>query len=357
MKILIFGEFSGLSNCLKDGFITLGHQVYLVSEGDGTKDYPSDLRWDVKCKIASLSKLLGYVKLFLHRKKLCGYDVALFVSTSMSKYIFINKFFYGLIINRNKTVYWVGSGLNATSNTYWLSDKKFKYYNYASKTRFAKMSPKLFNDYIQWERYLLDKIDGLIPIWYEYAQPFRDYPKLLPAIRIPVNIDKFEYKPNRINGKIVFFHGISRASKGGEFILAAFEKLRKKYKDEAEFIAKGNLPFDEYMKIIDRTNVIVDDANSYSFAMNVLFSMAKGKICVGGAEPESNNELGYKYNPVVNIKADVNQIASALENIIKNKDKIEEWGHESRKFVEEYHNYLDICRIYIALFDKNLRNI
>lgn len=46
MKILLFGEYSGLANCLKDGFVALGHEVFLASDGNRYRDFPSDFRWD-----------------------------------------------------------------------------------------------------------------------------------------------------------------------------------------------------------------------------------------------------------------------------------------------------------------------
>ena len=118
----------------------------------------------------------------------------------------------------------------------------------------------------------------------------------------------------------------------------------------------GGLPFNEYMDLVSRTNVILDDANSYSIAMNGLFSMAKGKIVMGGAEPEGNIELGIEsVNPVINLKHDIEQICSQIEYIINNKDKIEEWGYNSRKFVETYHDSIDIAKRYEMIFKKILR--
>ncbi len=357
MKILLFQEFSGLFNNLESGLRELGHEVFLVSDGDGFKNYPSDLRWDVKCRFKPIGKFLSYLKILYNYKRLRNYDVALVVTTSISRYMSFNRLVYYHIIRKGcKKMYLVGSGLYATSWKYWAENKGSKYFNYAQKDGWKNMPPQLFSKLLIWEKELYGFIDGIIPIWYEYAQPYRDmgYEKLFPAIRIPIDINKFEYTPNVVNDKIVFFHGITRPCKGGEFIIAAFDKLRKKYKDEAEFVAAGNLPFDEYMKLIERTNVIVDDANSYSFAMNILFSMAKGKICVGGAEPESNKELGYSYNPVVNICPDVNQIAEALEKIILNRDKIEYIGKKSRQFVEEYHDYVKVAREYEKFFLNQL---
>ena len=43
MKILLIGEFSRLHNSLKEGLLTLGHEVILVNNGDGFKNYPADI--------------------------------------------------------------------------------------------------------------------------------------------------------------------------------------------------------------------------------------------------------------------------------------------------------------------------
>ena len=156
---------------------------------------------------------------------------------------------------------------------------------------------------------------------------------------------------------MVFLHGVSTrpAAKGTHIIKEAFKRMQIKYGDIAEFHCIGGLPFKEYMQIVDRSNVIVDDANSYSIAMNGLFSLAKGKIVMGGAEPEGNKELGIEgVNPVFNLKPDVEQICSQIEYIIQNKDKIEEWGLAGRRFVEEYHDYIKIAKEYELVFKKFL---
>lgn len=207
----------------------------------------------------------------------------------------------------------------------------------------------------KWENELLNKVNGYIPIWYEYAQPYRNHPKLLKTIRIPININSFNYKPNVINDKIVFMLGISNRpySKGSQYIIDAFDIMRKKYNDVAEFIVAGGLPFNEYMELVERANIIMDDANSYSIAMNGLFSLAKGKIVMGGSEPIANRELGLQYNPVINLNPDVAQICNCIEDIIEKKEKILEMGRLGRQFVNEYHDYREIAKQYIQVFENN----
>jgi hypothetical protein len=297
MKILLFGEYSGFFNCLKEGLIVLGHQVFLASNGDYFKNYPSDFRWDVKYKLGKFNQVLEIANFFAHKELFKGYDIVLLISPEQfTGYSLPNKLIYNFLIKHNKKIYLSGAGISAMLFDYWFIKENEKYHNYMYGYFEGLKNPRNCRYYnnrslINWEMELFSKINGYIPIWYEYAQPFRSLPNIIKTIPIPINLNNFIYRPNIVKEKIVFFHGLSRPSKGGSFIIEAFDKLRDKYKNEAEFLCAGGLPFADYIQLIDRTNVVLDDANSYSLGMNALISMAKGKIVMGGAESIANNEL------------------------------------------------------------------
>lgn len=358
MRVLLVGEYSGLFNCLKDGLTQLGHEVFLASEGDGYRDYPSDFRWDKHIKTKWLNFLLDWLNVFLHLRLFRGYDVVMFVSTRVfiaSRFPKVNKWLYQYISRHNKKSFICDSGLDFIGYHYWFDRKNDKYYHYALGYYNEETQKSFFLNPRKeaMEKEIREMVTGCIPIWYEYAQPYRWQHNLKNAIRIPININKFIYTPNIVNGKIVFFHGLTRPCKGGRFIIAAFDRLREKYSDVAEFVCDGGLPFDEYMKITSRANVILDDVNSYSFSMNALFAMARGKIYMGGAEPEGNNELGYIDCPVINLTRDVDQICNAIEYVIANKDRIEQMGLMSRQFVEKYHNHIEVAKQYIDCWENS----
>lgn len=363
MRILLIGEYSGLFNCLKDGLLSIGHDVFLASDGDGYRDYPSDFRWDRSERFGKLNAIAKYINILVHLSFFKGYDVVMFVSTRVfiaNKTSFLNKILYKYIIKNNKLSYICDSGLDYIGMRYWYEHSNEKYYHYVlGYCDHEDHSSILLNRTYETNEYdIRNSVNGLIPIWYEYAQPYRQFPNLRKAIRIPINIDKFKYKPNKIqNGKIVFFHGLSRPCKGGLYIQQAFDRMREKYADIAEFICAGGLPFDEYMKITSRANVILDDVNSYSFSMNALFAMSRGIIYMGGAEPEGNAELDYVDCPVINLTRNVEQICKAIEHIIANKDRIEEMGLACRKFVEKNHSHVDIAKKYVEYWNQDLQEI
>ncbi len=364
MKILLFGEFSGFFTCLKDGLKKQGYEVFLVSDGNGYKNFPADFRYDENALFSGTRlKSLGYViNLWRHRKMLRGYDIVFFMDASILSrhYVCLNAPLYRYMIRHNKKSFLCGAGDTAIMSDYWYYSKE-KYHHYIAgmeqRSKKKGVISLVNNKKMQkWEKELFSLINGYIPIWYEYAQPFRDYPCIKKTIRIPIPIDKFEYKPNIVGDKVVFFHGISTRpeAKGTPIIEKAFDIMREKYSDEAEFIFAKGLPFNEYMDVIKRTNIILDNTNGYSVAMNGLFSMAQGKVVMGGAEPEGNRELEIEgVNPVINLKPDVDQVCAQIEYVIKNKDKIEEWGLASRKFVEKYHNHIQIADEYISTFLNN----
>lgn len=359
MKILLFGEYSGFFNCLKDGLVALGHEVFLASDGNSYRDYPSDFRWDAhtKDKLGKFRSFFFAGNIWWHKDLLKGFDIVFFVSpNNVSRFKALNGTIYDYLIKNNKLAYLSGSGNTCYVFDYWYnSNTKYRHYmeGYFQETP----NPKWLNNQKlkAWETELMEKIEGYIPIWYEYAEPYRQFPNCKQTIRIPINLQQFEYKPNIVrDGKVVFYHGITRPCKGTRFIKPAFEKMQKHFGDKAEFICAEKLPFKEYMQVVEKTNVIVDDANSYSIAMNGLFSLQKGKLIMGGAEPIANKELGYEYNPVYNINPDVDQICETIIEIINHKDEIKERGRLGRKFVEEYHDSVKIAQQYIDLWEADL---
>lgn len=64
MRILLFGEYSNLFNCIKDGLLELGHEVYLVSDGNGYRNYESDYRYDVKLPFRRAKHLVEIANIF-----------------------------------------------------------------------------------------------------------------------------------------------------------------------------------------------------------------------------------------------------------------------------------------------------
>ena len=74
MKILLIGDYSNVHATLAEGLRTLGHDVTVVSDGDGWKDYPRDI--DIRRpSLGRWQSLRYYLRLRRLWRTLRGYDV------------------------------------------------------------------------------------------------------------------------------------------------------------------------------------------------------------------------------------------------------------------------------------------
>lgn len=339
LKILLFGEFSGLHYNLKKALIQKGHSVTLASNGDGYKQFPSDIFIN-----NSHNGLFTYSKNildpFINIDLFSGYDVVQIINPFFPNMrLFPRRKFFNKIIARNKKVFLLAAGSDAQ---YWqVARKRLRYgpfddtlkYDYRRKTYYMQNTKSL--TYNNW---LGNSVHGIIPVMYDYQVGYEKFPNLTKIIPIPIDLQHTMYAPNKLNGKIQVLHGLTRYGfKGTKHIEKAFTILESKYPNEFAFKILGNTNIDNYLKILTQCNVLVDQTSSYSLGVNALMAMAKGKIVLGGAEPESLDHLPNNTNPAINITPDHNSIVEGLEKVLKRKNDFIRWGLASRNFVENWH--------------------
>lgn len=348
MKILLLGEFSGLYKNLKEGLLELGHTVTLSANGDSWKKIGG-----ADYKLYNNNNILEKVKPLFSKNIFEGYDIVQFISPALF-YPLINELLLKSIIkNNNKSFLTVGGDHYQIYKLY--KKKKFKYYMYDDDDSFDQKFGRNFKGILRKHNDLAiaEKVNGIIPIAYEYAEPYRKSKKLAKAIQIPINTDKVKYMPNIVNDKIVIFHGLNRENaKGTQYIYKAFQVIKDRYGDKVDLIIDGKMPLNKYLQVINRANIIVDQCKSYGWGVNAIYSLAQGKIVLSGAESESLEEFGLKTSPIINIRPDVDNIVENLERLIQCKKDFEKKGYESRKYVETYHDYRKIAQEYIETWRK-----
>lgn len=361
MKILLVGEFSGLHNNLKEGLIALGHEVVLASTGDGWKKYPSDINWlptRFKGRLGYLEYLYKQYKL---SKNLKNFDVVQFISNYQ---IFERRFglkniCYNNLIKKNKKSFFLAAGADPVIWQSWLETKNPKLSNLIRQTNKYDLDASLVEYLLSPEEKvktlkLVKKSNGIIPIMYEYAEPYRGFSNLCPTIPIPINCDKIEFIENTVQTKLIIFHGLNRkGAKGTAYVEKAFDILRKKYPNDLELIIAGNMPYNEYMEFIKKVNVIVDQTNSYSVGINGLVALAQGKTILGGAEKCALEELSYESCPVINITPNAQDIVAKIEELLECRNQFLELGKQSRSFVEKYHSHITIAKKYLEVWESN----
>jgi hypothetical protein len=349
MKILLLGDFSSLHKNLKDGLLKNGHEVTLVSSGDGWKKIENDV--DISMRGSSLyHKIIYRLNLIKAIFSFKNYDVIQFVSP----YFFPVKLFpfktaIWFLKVRNKSLFLSASGSDAYYWAYGRANLRYSphldYLKYDLETTSHLYESKKWLDA---NRYLVSKVDGVIPIMYEYENCYSSCEKRMDTIPIPMNVEKIPYKDNYVNDKVIVFHGLSRYGfKGTRHVEEAFEILKDKYSDEAEFIIDGKMPLDEYLLLMEKTHIVIDQTYSYSLGVNGIYALAMGKVVLGGAEHESLLSLGVMESPVINILPEASDIIKKIECLLLDKDRIREIGKLSRDFSEDVHSYKKIASKYI----------
>lgn len=349
MKILLLGDYSALHKNLKEGLIELGHEALLASHGDGWKEIPRDIDLSAG-KSRIYNKIYRRLIPFLKLNKLSGHHVVQLINPFVfyERY-FPSTMFLRLVLGLNEKAFMLGAGDDAF---FWRYARKSL--DYGPFDDFLEYDLKSKEFYLQTEKALLynkqivELVRGIIPIMYEYEVAYSDCDKRITTIPIPVNTNTVNYLPNNPQKKLTIFHGLNRYGfKGTRHVEEAFTILSKKYPNDLELIIDGNMPLNEYIEVMQRTNVVIDQLNSYSLGVNGVMALAMGKIVMGGAEPESLRALGIEQSPVINLKPSAKSIITAVENLLENKSQIEEMGYLSRQFAENVHGHVHIAQRYI----------
>lgn len=354
MKILLLGEFSGLYKNLRDGLCVLGHSVKTLSDGDGWKNIVSDITLP-KINPTIIGKIKYRINMYQLLSNATSYDIVQLINP----FFILSRYFprYRIIkkLINNTKLFLSAAGDDAYL---WKYGRDYFYpgffedslkYDYKNDHYF--MEEKREFDF---NKYIADNCSGIIPIMYEYELVYRNHNNYCKTIPIPINTKKVNYSPNRVKNRIIFFHGLNRyGCKGTRFIEEAFNILKKKYPNDLELIINEKIPLNDYLQVMDRVNVVVDQTYSYSCGMNAIYALAMGKVVMGGGDPIALPSLGIKETPVVNILPNVKDIVDKAEWLLENKGRIEEIGYQGRMLVENVHDYVKVAQQYVNVWNDN----
>ena len=359
MRILLFGEFSGLHTNLKEGLESLGHEVVLASGKDGFKGISSDIFLD--STLAGLAgKVEARVKPFLKLPRLCRYDVVQAVNPFFPNAKFFPKhFFYRLLQKFNDRFFILAAGSDAF---YWRHARpNLRYGPFEDFLKYDVGSEHYYmnsNSALRYNEAIVEMADGVIPVLYEYEEGYRGCRKRMPTIPLPINTDRIIYQENKLSKKLVVFHGLTRYGfKGTRHVEAAFDELRKRYPNDLRLVIDGRVPLTQYMEMLESCNVVIDQLNTYSSGMNGLFALALGKVVLGGAEPEGLFSLRQDWSPIINVTPSKKSVVTAIQNLLDQRDQIPTVGYQGRRFVEQHHNYVKIAQQYVDTWSNSQRRL
>jgi len=366
MKILLLGEYSNVHCTLAEGLKALGHHVTVVSDGDGWKNYPRDI--DLRRRSTNKKDgILYYAKALGTILKLRNYDVVqiinpVFLSLKAER---IRPFYY-MLRRQNKSLflgafgmdhYWVKTGLDC---------KTFRYsdFNLGEHTRNNKDNDIWINDWLigakgKLNQYIAEDCDGIVSGLYEYDASYRPcFGDKLQFIPFPINPDKVTPLQRHEGNKVRFFIGIQRARsayKGTDIMLRALERVVEEMPDLCEMIKVESVPFAEYERLMNGSDVILDQLYSYTPAMNGLLGMAKGLVVVGGGEEENYEILNEKtLRPIINVLPDEDSVYQALRHLALHKELIPDLSNQSMEYIRKHHHYVKVARKYVDFWTARI---
>ena len=365
MKILLVGEFSNVHNTLANGLRALGHQVTLVSDGDGWKDYSRDI--DLKRNSKEFFYSLSYLmKVKCAFRKLKGYDVVQLINPVFlplkaermySLYDFLKKHNRNIYLGAfGLDYYWVKAGVEA---------KTFRYsdFNIGDKLRHSADIERWKADWLYGEkgkltRFIANDCDGIIAGLYEYYASYKPffYNKLA-FIPFPIDIEKSGFKERGHDNKVNFFIGIQKNRseyKGTDIMLNALERVKSMRPEDCNIKIVESVPFNLYRNLMNDSDVILDQLYSYTPAMNALEAMAQGLIVVGGGEPENYEILGEtKLKPIINVLPSEESVFGALCRIVDNRKELPQLSVDSREYIVKHHDIIKVAKHYLNFWREH----
>ena len=366
MRILLIGEYSNVHWTLAEGLRSLGHEVCVVSNGDFWKNYKRDisLTRTTYSKIEGIKLLLKTLALL---PKLRNYDVVqlinpMFLELKAERIEPI----YRYLKRHNKKVFLCAHGMDA----YWVEACTRKPYIFRYSDFNIGDSP-IINSYTteqvkDWQgtpkaklnRQIAKDCNGIIAGMYEYYTAYKDeYTEKLTYVPFPIEHEKDNNVKFYTNDRrLRFFIGIQKARsiyKGTDIMLRALERVHNEYPDDCEILKAESVPFEEYSKMVNDCDILLDQLYGYSPGMNALLALSKGKVVVGGAEEECYQILDEEaLRPMINVVPNEEDVYNKLKWLVENKDKVARMQQESIDFINKHHRPQKVAKKHLEFWNS-----
>lgn len=366
MRVLLLGEYSNVHWTLAEGLRSLGHDVVVASDGDGWKGYPRDV--DLRRTSLSATGALRYAfRLMQAFPRFRGFDVVQLINPVFLSFKAERIYpFFRYLRRHNRSVflgafgmdhYWVKAGTDCRTFRY--SD-----FNLGPELRCNADNDTWERDWLRGPKGRLNirvarACNGIVAGLYEYyASYVAEYADKLRFIPFPIRTDRARFVERGHGPKLRFFIGIQRSRsvyKGTDVMLRALQRTVERYPDACEMVRVESVPFDEYVRLLAGSDVLLDQLYSYTPAMNALEAMAHGLVVVGGGEPENYELLGEQtLRPIVNVRPDEDDVCRRLAWLVEHRDEVPRLSRESRLYVERHHDYRLVARAYLDFWRSRI---
>ncbi|WP_343614335.1 glycosyltransferase [Flavobacterium sp.] len=376
MRILLVGEYSLLHNSLKEGLIELGHEVILIGNKDGFRQYPLDYNFEPKylnLKIFNIPRKIIYrlfkfdfagleagFRFYLFLSKLQNSDVVQFINEASVKTTSnFELYLMKKLCATNKKSFMLSTGIDYSTLTFYIDNQSKKsilqpyFKNPKEDKEFKAFYSYISKGHLKIHNFIKERFNGIIATDFDYVEANSKNPKYLGFIPCPVNTQKLGFEELVTNGKIIIFLGISKWSyhqKGIVFFEKALDIIKEKYPDRVEVITTNTIPYPVYIELYNKAHILLDQAYSCDQGYNALEAMAKGKVVFTGAESEFVEYYKITEKVCINALPDVDYLVQELSFLIENPAEITAIGKRARAFIEKEHNYIKIAQQYLDVW-------
>ena len=190
----------------------------------------------------------------------------------------------------------------------------------------------------------------IIPADYDYQMAYEQQPKVKPLIPFPINIDKIKFSTLDVSGKIIIFHGINRLNyykKGNNHFCEALKQVKLKYKERIEVIEVENIPYKDYVKLYNKSHILLDQTHAYDQGYNALEAMAQGKVVFSGFSDGFKSHYMITQKIGIHTTPNVEEIVTNLSWLIENPKEILEISKNAHEYIRTYHDYEKVAQTYL----------
>ncbi len=343
------GDASNYHASLAGALVRSGHDVTVASHGSYWMNTARDI--DLSRKRGKLGGALLWLKLnTILSSRLKGYDV---VQLCGPNFVDLRperlRVFFDRLKHDNGMVCMTALGTDSKFvKTCLAAGTLLKYSEYnvnGSPTPFthkadigAWLAPVLA-DYAD---YVYENVDGVVTALYEYHAVCS---RFVSASRlayggIPIDIRQLQYQPMQKwpDGKVHFqlaYHKGREAEKGIDILMPLIERVVAAHPDKAALDIVHNVPYNQFLKRLTQTHIVVDQLYSYTPATTALLAMAMGRVAITGGEQEYYDFIGETARPILNPDPrDLSGFEAMLHHVIEHPEVLVGLSAEGRALVE-----------------------
>lgn len=337
-SILIYGEYSGYGKSLAKGFIELGHNAEIFSfQGDGFKNIQSGITLQGKNNKERKKNILKLIPKFLKFKNI------IIINTE-----FVNRKNNGFLVTlllklTGKRIILLACGDDTPFIKYGkkglIPNWPYEDISLPNKKYLTRLKDYILTYYTASIAY------KIIPCMYDYSVSWKQtFFKYKVTETIPLACDG-QLEPIKKTGeKIVIMHGINRIDfKGTKVVKAALNEIEKKYSNNVEIIYPEHLPLVEYLEIMKRVDIAIDQTKGNSYGMNAIYSMFSGHIVLAPANNLFLNDINIQDSPIIKINNTKESIVNSLSSLIEERNKLDDRKKESQNYVVNIHSPIKIA--------------